>query len=174
MLTNQFPVQADEQGDLLQRVAHQILLLDACAVVPHDLKQARVLLDKLEREQPRTQPSADGRRFNQFNELRNATLLPLQRAKRLGLRPADAKLPEPSSRGAVTEDELQVLREIAAQIDIDIEAHQALTPEQRRILRLEARIARVVEHNNSLVTALKDQEERIARLEAIIAGPHAA
>ena len=97
----------------------------------------------------------------------------LKRAKRLGLRPADTKPPPISQDGDVSPDALKEMQEFAAQLDIDIDEHESLTPEQRRINRLEANLAKVVAHSNGLVAALNEHQERITRLEAVITGPRA-
>jgi hypothetical protein len=170
---NIFPIEADEHGLPLQRIAHKIMLLDATAVVPHDRHAAQALLDKLERKVPSVQPSRAGLRGGQYHDMYNENLSLMARARRLGVRPADAKLPPPPE-GLISEDHLQVLQEVVQQLGEDVDRHESMTEEQRRIMRLEARVKALVDHNNSLVTALKDQEARIARLEAVIAGPHAA
>jgi hypothetical protein len=69
---------------------------------------------------------------------------------------------------------LRVMQEYASQLDIDIEEFQKTTAEQRRIMQLEARVHAIVEHSNSLVTAMLDYEQRIQRLEAVIQGPQLA
>jgi GAF domain-containing protein len=92
----------------------------------------------------------------------------MERARRLGVRPADAKLPPPD--GLVTEDQLQLLREIVQQLGEDVDRHESTTEEQRQIMRLKAQLKALVAHNNTLVDSLKDHETRLAHLEAIAAG----
>ena len=180
MLTNQFPVRPDNDGDLLQRTAAQILALDAHVQVPNDMREARTLLAKL---QDRGAPceSASNLRLNQYHELHNAALRPLAYAKRIGVRSADTKMPALPQGGDVSPDALQQMQEFAQQLDIDIAEWESHTPDQRRIARLEARdarrealLARVIAHNNELVTSHNAHEARIARLEGVITGPRAA
>jgi hypothetical protein len=168
MLTNQMQVQPDERGDLVQKIAHEIRLLDAHALVPNDIREARRMLERLEHERRPMMESAQSRRSGQYHELYNGALRTMARARQLGLRPPDAKLPEPPH--VVNEDALQALRETIAELYGDVEAYEKLTPEQRRIMQLEAstkaRFEKVIDYANRL-------SKRIDELEARI-GEHAA
>ena len=93
MLTNNFSVRPDPQGDLLQKYAAEIYAIDQHAIIPHDVKAARVLLAGLQQKQGRPRDSAADRRVAQFHEAYNAMLPVLARAKRIGVRPVDTKLP---------------------------------------------------------------------------------
>lgn len=168
MLTNQFAVRPDNDGDLLQRTAAQILAIDSHAVVPHDVREARALLDKLQRDRGAPRESASNLRLTQIHDVYNALLRPLAYAKRIGVRSADTKMPPIPLGGEVSPDQLQLMQEFAQQLDIDIAEWESHTPDQRRIARLESRLALVIEHSNRLVTAILEYERRIARLEAII------
>lgn len=173
MLANNFPVRPDRDGDLLQKIAHEIIQLDAHAAVPHDVKEARVLLDKLSRRGDPRQSSND-LRANQWHECYNAMLPNLAKARRIGVRPAGTKPPAVPDGGEVSPDQLREIQDFSQQLDIDIADWEAHTPDQRRIARLEARLDMTIKHSNLLVDACKDHEARISRLEAIISGPRAA
>jgi hypothetical protein len=174
MLTNNFAVRPDKDGDMLQKYAADILRLNPHAVVPHDVRGARQLLDALQKDMPKATYSGADQRLTQAHEIYNGMLPRLAQAKRLGLRPPNAKPPFIPSGGGATADELQALREYSAQLDIDIEEFQSTTPEQRRIMKLETQLKAVIAHSNGLVDALRNDDRRITRLEAIIQGPQAA
>jgi hypothetical protein len=159
---------------VLQKYAAEIYAIDAHAVCPHDPREARVLLDKLQKERGAPRESGQDRRLAQLHECYNAMLPVLAKAKRVGVRPADAKPPAFRQGCEVSPDALKEMQEFSQQLDIDIAEWEAHTPDQRRIARLEARLAMMVVHSNGLVDACKDYEQRIARLEAVIVGPRAA
>jgi hypothetical protein len=167
VLTNQFPVRPDNDGDLLQRTAAQILAIDSHAIIPHDMREARTLLAKL---QDRGAPRESGAnlRLTQIHDVYNALLRPLAHAKRIGVRSVDTKPPALPQGGDVSPDALRLMQEFSAALDIDVSEWERHTPDQRRIARLESRLALVIEHSNRLVTAILEYERRIARLEAII------
>jgi hypothetical protein len=184
MLSNDFTIQPDRAGDPLEKLAYDILAIDMHAIVPHDLKGARRLLADLQQHRQGTLvPGPASRRYIEMHAIHNANLSRLALAKRLGVRPFNTMPPE-IPFGGVSEDTLQAAREFWAQIDIDIGTFESTTPEQRRIMRLEARLVQIEKHNNSLVDALRAHDERIVRLEAIderivrlesvIQGPRAA
>jgi hypothetical protein len=169
MLTNDLPVRPDIHGDLVQHIGAKIVSIDAHAIVPNNVREARRMLERLERERiPRESPA--DLRLSQLRETYNAALPVMARAKRLGLRPRDAKFPALPEGGKVSPDALHQMREFVAQLDIDVAEFEALTPEQRRIAALERRLAAVMDHNNKLVTALNEHAERLAQLEAQIFG----
>jgi hypothetical protein len=172
MLTNQFKVRPDPEGDQVQRYAAAILAIDPQAVCPHDPKEARALLDELQGKQRQPRPSGEDLRFSQIHEVWNALLPQLAKARKLGIRARDnANVPKIPENGIVTPDDLQVMTEFSHQLDEDIAAFEAQTPDQRRIAKLEADLAMAW---GKLVRAHNEHEARIAALEAIIGGQAAA
>jgi hypothetical protein len=176
MLSNDFKPVPDSRGNPIEQCAAEILRLNPHAVVPNDMPSARRMLGELQKTvgETGTFSSPHDRRLSQFHECYNAMLPRLALAKRLGARPSNTKPPSIPNGGGVTADELRVMQEYASQLDIDIEEFQKTTAEQRRIMQLEARVHAIVEHSNSLVTAMLDYEQRIQRLEAVIQGPQLA
>jgi hypothetical protein len=179
-LTSIFPVRPDPQGGVLQQYGAEIIKLDKHAVIPHDPKEARRMLDELRLRQGAPAISFNDRRLGQLHEIHNAMLPRLALARRLGVRPSNAKPPVVPAGGNVSEDELNVVRNFAQQLDIDIELFESTTAEQRRIMKLESRLTMVIAHSNGLVdaireqaTTIRDQGQRIERLESIIRGPQA-
>lgn len=182
-LTNDLKIVGDERGPLpINVIAAQIYALDCHAIVPHDVKAAGQLLAELEARGNRPLSGAD-RRYAQANELYNGALRDLARAKRAKLYPPDHRLPLPGN----TPDSLQALRDAVGEMRERLEQyelrrfdpHSEATPEQHRIIdaeqrirAIEAKLRQVVEHSNKLVDAIKTNEGRIARLEAVMAiGP---
>lgn len=167
MLSNDFPVQPDLHGDPVQQYAAKILAIDPHVTVPHDVREARRLLAKLEAHNDRPM-AAPVLRLAQFHQLWNAMLPQLAKAKRCGVRSRDTKLPEFPQGGDVSPDALRELQDFAQEIDIDLEEWGRHTEDQRRIKRLEAKLALIVEHSNKLVTANLDHARRIKQLKSMI------
>jgi hypothetical protein len=165
MLNNQFKVRPDLNGDPLQRYAAHIAAIDPNAVCPSDPKDARALLDELQRKQRQPRPSGEELRLTQIHEVYNGLLPQLSKARRLGVRSRDAKPPAIPADGVVTPDDLQAMIEFSAQLDIDIEDFEAQTPDQRRIAKLEADLAIAY---GKLARAHNEHEDRIAALEAVV------
>jgi hypothetical protein len=165
MLTNNLKIRPDPQGDIVQQIAVKIYALDPHADCPHNPKEARALLDELQRKQRQPRPSGEELRVSQIYEVYNGLLPQLAKAKRLGIRSRDAKPPQLPANGDVSPDDLQVMTEFSMQLDIDIDAFEAQTPDQRRIAKLEADLAMAW---GKLVRASNEHEARIAALEAIV------
>src|SRR5664280_2585529 len=117
MLTNNLKIRPDLNGDPLQRYAAYIIAIDPNAVCPTNPRDARALLDELQRKQ--RQPRLDGNelRLTQIHEVYNGLLPQLNKAKRLGIRSRDAKPPAPPANGIATPDDLQVMTEFSVQLD---------------------------------------------------------
>jgi hypothetical protein len=171
MLTNNFKIRPDLQGDILQRYAAHISAIDPNAICPHNPREARALLDDLQRKQ--RQPRSDGNelRLTQIHEVWNALLPQLNKAKRLGILARDAKVPKIPEGSIVSPDDLQTMIQFSGQLDEDIAAFEAQTPDQRRIARLEADLATAY---GKLARAHNEHETRLAALEIIIRGKQAA
>ena len=167
MLSNDFPVQPDLHGDLTQHYAAKIVAVDPHAIVPNDVREARRLLAELEARNDRPM-AAPNLRLAQFHECWNRTLPVLAKAKRCGVRSRDTTLPAFPQGGDVSPDALRELQEFSTQLDIDLDEWERHTPDQRRIAKLEAKLALIVEHSNKLVTANLDHERRIKQLESMI------
>lgn len=171
MLTNNFKVRPDLNGDPLQRYAAHIFAIDPNAVCPSDTRAARALLDELQRKQGPQRSSGNELRLSQIHEIWNALLPQLAKAKRLGILARDANVPKLPENGDVTPDDLQVMTEFSHQLDDDIAAFEAKTPDQHRIAKLEADLAMAY---GKLAGAHNEHEARIAALEAIVRGGQVA
>ncbi len=165
-VTNNFPVRPDHNGDLMQQYAAKILALDQHAVVPRDMRACRALIAELEARCNGHRASAATLRNAEYHRLYNEALPRMSKARRLGVRPRAEKLPPPPSDGNIGPDDLQAFIDLVNQLDADIETFEAQTPEQRRIASLERRIAKIVDHSNTLVRCLNELEDRVAKLEA--------
>jgi hypothetical protein len=171
MLTNNLKIRPDLQGDTLQQYAAKILAIDPNAICPHNPREARALLDELQRKQRQPRSEGNELRLTQIHEIWNALLPQLNKAKRLGILARDAKVPKIPESGVASPDDLQVMTEFSHQLDEDIAAFEVQTPDQRRIAKLEADLAIAY---GKLARAHNEHETRIAALEVIISGQAAA
>jgi hypothetical protein len=176
MLTNQFKVEPDEHGGLVEKIAHQIRMIEPHAVIPNDIREARRMLANLEQRGGGTMESPQSRRASEASALYNDSLLLMQRARRLGVRPPDAKLVPPAWN--ITADELQVMRETIAELHADVDAFEQLNPDQRAAKQLaastEARFAKVIEYVNKLAKRVEELEAEVKELRGTAAEQGAA
>lgn len=171
MLTNNFKVRPDLQGDLLQQIAARIFAIDPGLDCPHDPREARAMLDELQRRKQGPQRGNE-LRLTQIHEVWNALLPQLAKARKLGIRSRDnANVPKIPQDAIITPDHLQVMIRFSGQLDEDIADFEAQTPDQRRIAKLEADLATAYA---KLARAHNEHEGRIAALEATISGKGAA
>lgn len=170
-MTNDLPATPDKHGMPAERVAYDILQLNPHAVVPSEPREARALLDRLQREAPQMRLTGSALRGGQYHDLYNGSLELLRKAKSLGLRPRDATLPPPPD--VVTPDDLAALQSVVNELGEDVDRRESCTLEQWRILKLEADIKAlkaqnkaIIGHSNQLVTWLKELDVKFADLEA--------
>lgn len=163
MLTNNLKTRPDLNGDPLQRYAAHIAAIDPNAICPSDPREARALLDDLQRKQRHPRSEGNELRMTQIHEVWNALLPQLAKAKRLGILARDARVPKIPEGSVVTPDDLQTMILFSGQLDEDIADFEAQTPDQRRIAKLETDLATAYA---KLARAHNDHETRIAALEA--------
>lgn len=174
MLTNNLKVRPDPKGDPRQRCAAEIFAIDPNVDCPFDMREARALLDALQRKQRQPRSEGSELRLTQIHEVWNALLPHLAKAKRLGILARDAKVPKIPEAGIVTPDDLQTMIQFSGKLDEDIADFEAQTPDQRRIAKLEAHVVAIANAHNILVRECNAHESRIAELEATISGRVAA
>jgi hypothetical protein len=188
-LTNSRKVWPDKDGPALtNRLAAEIAAIDQFADCPHDPREARALLEKLQAQMVRV-PRGESLRAAQYNEAYNGALRDVARAKRAGLYSRDFMLPPAPAN--VTPNVLGELNHLIAEMGEKLEAFEArqfpvqhgtdptisevqrkaISAAQLRIIdlewhnkSLEAKLRQVVEHSNKLVDAIRNLEDKLAAL----------